>query len=64
MLLVIDTATEACSVALFDGEALVAERHEMVGRGHAERLIPMIAELPGKGRADRILVDCGPGSFT
>jgi tRNA threonylcarbamoyl adenosine modification protein YeaZ len=24
----------------------------------------MIAELPGKGRADRILVDCGPGSFT
>lgn len=64
MLLVIDTATEACSVALFDGEALVSERHEMVGRGHAERLIPMIAELPGRGRAERILVDVGPGSFT
>jgi len=64
MLLVIDTATEACSVALFDGETLVAERHEIVGRGHAERLIPMIAELPDNGRADRILVDCGPGSFT
>lgn len=64
MLLVIDTATAACSVALLDGGALVAERHEIVGRGHAERLIPMIAELPGGGRADRIAVDCGPGSFT
>jgi len=36
----------------------------VVGRGHAERLIPMIAELPDEGRAARILVDCGPGSFT
>jgi tRNA threonylcarbamoyladenosine biosynthesis protein TsaB len=64
MILAIDTATEACSVALFDGETLIAERHEIVGRGHAERLVPMIAELPGKGKADTILVDCGPGSFT
>ena len=64
MLLVIDTATAACSVALLDGAKIVAERHEIVGRGHAERLIPMIAELPGGGRADAIVVDCGPGSFT
>jgi len=64
MLLVIETATAACSVALLDGTAVVAERHEVVGRGHAERLIPMIAELPDSGRADRIAVDCGPGSFT
>lgn len=62
--LVIETATAACSVALIRGGAVVAERHETVGRGHAERLIPMIAELPDGGRADRILVDCGPGSFT
>lgn len=62
--LAIDTATAACSVALFDGDALVAHAHEEVGRGHAERLLPMIAEFPGRGRADRILVDCGPGSFT
>jgi tRNA threonylcarbamoyladenosine biosynthesis protein TsaB len=26
--------------------------------------VPMIAELPDGGRADAILVDCGPGSFT
>lgn len=62
--LVIETATAACSVALIRDGAAVAERHEAVGRGHAERLIPMIAELPGGGRADHILVDCGPGSFT
>ncbi|WP_343518023.1 tRNA (adenosine(37)-N6)-threonylcarbamoyltransferase complex dimerization subunit type 1 TsaB [Sphingomonas sp.] len=62
--LVIDTATAACSVALLSGGAVVAARHEDVGRGHAERLIPMIAELPDGGRAARILVDCGPGSFT
>ena len=62
--LVIETATAACSVALIDGDRVVARAHELVGRGHAERLVPMIAELPGGGRAGRILVDCGPGSFT
>ena len=36
----------------------------MVGRGHAERLLPMIAELLAGRRPDAILVDCGPGSFT
>jgi tRNA threonylcarbamoyl adenosine modification protein YeaZ len=65
MLLVIETATAACSAALLsaDGE-LIDERHELVGRGHAERLVPMIAELLGQRRPDSILVDCGPGSFT
>ena len=63
-LLVIDTATEACSVALFARGALAASDHAVLGRGHAERLVPMIAALPGKGRADAILVNCGPGSFT
>ncbi len=63
-LLAIETATTACSVALFEDEALIAHTHEIVGRGHAERLVPMIAALPDRGRADEILVDCGPGSFT
>jgi tRNA threonylcarbamoyl adenosine modification protein YeaZ len=36
----------------------------MLGRGHAELLVPMIAALPGKGRAGRIAVSLGPGSFT
>ena len=62
--LVIDTATAACSVALIENGSITAETHEVVGRGHAERLMPMIAALPDGGRADEILVDCGPGSFT
>lgn len=62
--LAIETATEACSVALFEDDRLIGHVHELVGRGHAERLVPMIGELPDQGRADRVLVDCGPGSFT
>ena len=62
--LVIETATAACSVALLERGAVIARAHEVVGRGHAERLLPMVAELPDGGRADRILVDVGPGSFT
>ena len=62
--LVIETATAACSVALLEGNAVIAAGHEVVGRGHAERLLPMIAALPDGGRAQHILVDCGPGSFT
>lgn len=63
-MLVIETATAACSVALIDGDTLIAEQHAIVGRGHAEQLLPMIAALPDGGRAAHILVDCGPGSFT
>lgn len=62
--LVIETATAACSVALIEEGAVIARDHVVVGRGHAERLVPMIAALPDGGRADAILVDCGPGSFT
>ena len=62
--LVIETATEACSAALFDGKVLLAGRYEVIGRGHVERLVPMIAELPDNGRAERIAVSLGPGSFT
>ncbi|MBB4613289.1 tRNA (adenosine(37)-N6)-threonylcarbamoyltransferase complex dimerization subunit type 1 TsaB [Novosphingobium taihuense] len=62
--LVIDCATEACSVALIENGSLVSGTHAVLGRGHAERLVPMIAELPDKGRAAVIAVDIGPGSFT
>lgn len=62
--LVIDCATEACSVALIDDGELVAGEFALLGRGHAERLVPMISALPEKGRADEIAVDIGPGSFT
>lgn len=62
--LVIDCATEACSVALFDGTSLLGGECRQMGRGHAEALVPMIAALPDSGRAARIAVALGPGSFT
>jgi tRNA threonylcarbamoyl adenosine modification protein YeaZ len=62
--LAIETASEACSIALIEGAAIIASDHRVIGRGHAEALVPMIAALPGKGHAGRILVSLGPGSFT
>lgn len=62
--LAIETASEACSIALYESGERIAHDHRVMGRGHAERLVPMIAALPDKGRADRILVSLGPGSFT
>ena len=65
MILAIDTSTAACTAALLggDGEVLGAAQ-ELIGRGHAERLMPMVAELLDGRRPDRILVGVGPGSFT
>jgi tRNA threonylcarbamoyladenosine biosynthesis protein TsaB len=63
-LLAIDTSGRACSIALFEDDRLIAEFHEEIGRGHAERLIPELRRLPDGGRAGHILVGCGPGSFT
>lgn len=62
--LAIETATEACSVALYEGDGLLAGEHLVLGRGHAERLVPLIEALPDKGKADTIVVSLGPGSFT
>ncbi len=63
-ILAIETASEACSIALFEEGELLAHDHRVLGRGHAERLVPMIGTLPDKGKAQRIIVSLGPGSFT
>lgn len=67
MLLAIGTAHPLLSVALLDGATVVAAQAERVGRGHAERLLPMIAEVmaaAGVGRPTSIATDVGPGSYT
>jgi tRNA threonylcarbamoyladenosine biosynthesis protein TsaB len=65
MLLAFDTSSAACTAALFDGSGeCVARADELIGRGHAERLVPMIAELMDGRSATQIVVGVGPGSFT
>lgn len=65
MLLAFDTSGAACTAALFDDDgACLAKADEMIGRGHAERLVPMLAELLNGRAPSRILVGTGPGSFT
>jgi tRNA threonylcarbamoyladenosine biosynthesis protein TsaB len=69
LLLAIDTAGPACAVAIVRDSAILAQATEPIGRGHAERLMPMIASALGEagvsfGDLDRIAVTTGPGSFT
>ena len=46
MILAFDTSSAACTAALFDGAGeCVARADEMIGRGHTERLVPMLDEL-------------------
>ena len=65
MILAFDTSSAACTAALFDGAgSCIARSDEIIGRGHSERLVPMLAELLDGRKADRVLVGTGPGSFT
>lgn len=65
MILAFDTSSAACTAALFDdGGVCLASKDEQIGRGHSERLVPMLAELLNGRSATRILVGIGPGSFT
>jgi len=65
MILAFDTSSASCTAALFDeAGACVAHKDEIIGRGHSERLVPMLDELLDGRRAETILVGVGPGSFT
>ena len=65
MLLAFDTSSAACTAALFDGSgACLGQADELLGRGHSERLVPMLSELLDGRSATQILVGVGPGSFT
>jgi tRNA threonylcarbamoyladenosine biosynthesis protein TsaB len=67
-MLAIETATEACSVALWlDGE--VRERFEIAPRRHTELVLPWADELLAEAgvartQLDAIAVGRGPGAFT
>ena len=67
-LLALDTATEACSVALLhDGK--VTSHYEVIPRLHAQKLLPMIQQLLADAgttlqAVDAIAFGRGPGAFT
>ena len=67
-LLAIETATEACSVALLHGGALI-DRTELAPRRHAELVLPMAEDVLAEAgitrrQLDAIAVGQGPGAFT
>ncbi len=67
-LLALDTATEACSVALLHHERTLSH-YEVIPRLHAQRLLPMIKDLLDQagvrpGELDAIAFGRGPGAFT
>ncbi|RBL65802.1 tRNA (adenosine(37)-N6)-threonylcarbamoyltransferase complex dimerization subunit type 1 TsaB, partial [Pseudomonas sp. MWU13-2625] len=67
-MLALDTATEACSVALLhDGK--VTSHYEVIPRLHAQKLLPMIQELLANAgvtlqQVEAIAFGRGPGAFT
>ena len=67
-ILALDTATEACSVALAIGDRVV-ERYVEIERGHAAQILPMVdGVLAEAGLAlsqlDALAFGRGPGGFT
>jgi len=68
-LLAIDTATEACSVALAGVGYTILERYVVDPKGHSNLVLAMVDSLLSEAGIarddlDAIGVDIGPGSFT
>jgi tRNA threonylcarbamoyladenosine biosynthesis protein TsaB len=71
-ILALDTSMGACSAALLRADGTVRDlfaRETLMARGHAEALMPMIAEVMEEARLDFAALDLiaattGPGSFT
>jgi tRNA threonylcarbamoyladenosine biosynthesis protein TsaB len=68
-ILAVDTALGACSVAILGDNQLLAHRFEVMQRGHAEALAPMVEAAMQDASMnfaslDRLGVTTGPGTFT
>lgn len=69
LILAFDTSAARCAAALLSDGAVIAARDEAVGRGQAERLMPMLEEVLAEGGAtwrdlSALAVGTGPGNFT
>ena len=71
-ILALDTSMGACSAALLRSDAAthrLVTRHELMERGHAEALLPMVAAIMEEAglaftELDLVAATVGPGSFT
>lgn len=69
IILALDSATSACSAALWRDGAVLARRFAQMERGQSEVLVPMVAEVMAEaglsfGELDLLAVTVGPGAFT
>jgi tRNA threonylcarbamoyladenosine biosynthesis protein TsaB len=71
LILAIDTALDACAAAVLDTGTgkMIAQESQLMKRGHAEALMPLIARVMKQSAVpfaalDRVAVTTGPGSFT
>lgn len=67
-ILALDTATEACSVALLDDQRVLAT-FELCAREHTQRILPMVQQILADAglslaQMDALAFGRGPGSFT
>jgi len=68
-ILAVDTALGACSVALLRDEQTLGHCCQLMDRGHAEALAPMVEKVMDAAQVtfaelDRLAVTTGPGTFT
>lgn len=68
-ILAFDTALDACSAAVCENGRVIAQQYQVLSKGHAEALVPMIQSVLAKaamqfGDVDLLAVTVGPGTFT
>ena len=66
-----DTAGTECAACIYDSarDAVLCEKTETIGKGHAERLMGIVSEAMAEADVgykdlERIITTTGPGSFT
>jgi len=66
IVLALDTCFNRCAACLYDSAsgAVLAEEAQMMERGHAEALAPLVQRVIAGHKIDRIAVTTGPGTFT